>query len=733
MYLTQVRYLFPTIFLLILICSQTLHAQLVINPTTPVNDLADSLLGDDVIISNVTINCDPLGYGTFTNGNTTSLGLDKGILLTNGRAVDAALPNADIRTGNVINAMGHNFDDPDLLSLDTRAKYDVCILEFDVIPRFNQIDLQYIFASEEYPEWICGSVNDVFGFFVTGPKPSGGDYTSQNIAVIPGTNTYVGINTINGAVPPNGSEWELNNCKAIDPDFKDYSIYYNANYSGTGNFAYDGYTDIMGANLMVIPCETYHVKIAISDTNDEVLDSGVFLKLKSFNSSGEKEYTMSFLDSIAIEGCKNAKLLLTRAKYTSPVTLTLNINGSADASDITFNTSQTFPINVDSLWIDISALADNTTEGIEWLEISIDYIDCFGLPARIFDTLYIQDEIYVDPLITDDLCEYCQGSITIGNGTATSPLFIKWDGFPQYQNYLTISKLCAGSYPIEVTDGYGCSVFDTIDLGNNLIPITPQISADTNTGCVPLDVVFQSLDPALLAGSTLEWDFGNGQTSNLITPSNTYQQPGCYDVSLKITATNGCIDTLILSDFICLSEEAVSSFISTHLTSNYFNFSSTSSFADTNTWIIDLGTSEEIFSSSQPGLTFQFPDLLTGEFPVCLIANNAGNCPDTSCQMIQVDGANNIYIPNSFTPNGDGKNEQFLPVLFSASVIENFEFLVFNRWGNVIFLSNSLNDAWDGTFQNEPLPNGIYPWKMKVQFLGIKEIIDRTGNVNLIK
>ena len=97
--------------------------------------------------------------------------------------------------------MGSDFD---LQSITSNQIYDECVIEFDFVPEGDSISFNYVFVSEEYPEYVCASFNDAFGFFLTGPNPNLPNYNAENIALIPNpnnpstyTNTPVAINTVN--------------------------------------------------------------------------------------------------------------------------------------------------------------------------------------------------------------------------------------------------------------------------------------------------------------------------------------------------------------------------------------------------------------------------------------------------------------------------------------------------------------------------------------------------------
>jgi hypothetical protein len=189
-------------------------------------------------------------------------------------------------------------NDLDLQSLISGTQYDKCVVEFDFVPMGDTLRFNYVFASEEYPEFVCSGFNDVFGFFISGPNPLGGNYVNQNIARIPSslnpltyTNTPVAINTINPW--PTGSSYSSTGCSSIDANWQAYSVYYVTNPSG-GPYQYDGRTVPLPVEIAVICGQTYHIKLAIADILDGLWDSGVILEAGSFASNG-----VSAVDAVA--------------------------------------------------------------------------------------------------------------------------------------------------------------------------------------------------------------------------------------------------------------------------------------------------------------------------------------------------------------------------------------------------------------------------------------------------
>ncbi len=271
------------------------EAQLNVNSAASAQDLANAIVGSGVTVSNVVLDCGPGGTGIFSNGVTTNVGLNDGIVLTSGRAIDAIGPN---NIGNLTFNQPSTYNgDADLSTLVSGSIQDACRLEFDFIAESDFITVQYVFGSEEYNEYVCSQFNDVFGFFVNGPKPAGGNYNGQNVALVPSTSLPVSVNTINNG--SSGSQGSPSNCVSLL-----YSALYQNNAGGL-TIQYDGFTVILTAEVAVVPGESYHFKFAIADVNDSNLDSGVFIKSQSFSIFNCQAGTLSIADDIVLPLCVN--------------------------------------------------------------------------------------------------------------------------------------------------------------------------------------------------------------------------------------------------------------------------------------------------------------------------------------------------------------------------------------------------------------------------------------------
>ncbi|MCP4700654.1 MAG: Ig-like domain repeat protein [Gammaproteobacteria bacterium] len=212
--------------------------------STTAQDLVDSLLGDSsTSVSNVVYTGASEAGGVFSEGGTGGLDIEQGIILSSG---DIAFAADNVNDSENSNLQHFTPGDTDLDTLVALPTNDAAVLEFDFIPVTDVLSFKYIFASEEYNEFVGTSFNDVFGFFLDG----------VNIALVPNSNDIVSINSIN-----NGR----------NADF------YRDNTGATFSIEYDGFTAILLIEVNVTPGATHHMKLAIADTADWNYDSAIFI------------------------------------------------------------------------------------------------------------------------------------------------------------------------------------------------------------------------------------------------------------------------------------------------------------------------------------------------------------------------------------------------------------------------------------------------------------------------
>ncbi len=257
----------------------------------------------------------------------------------------------------------------------------------------------------------------------------------------------------------------------------------------------------------------------------------------------------------------------------------------------------------------------------------------------------------------------------------------------------------------------------------------PEINFGIDTGlyCAPFTANF--VDSSLADAPIIyNWDFGDGNTSTESDPTHVYTNPGVYDVSLNIQVNEGCIADLTLNkpglievfpspiaDFTV--DPAYTDVFNTEITLTDFSIDSDQHYYQLN----------ETADTTERNLTYHF---LEGgyHYPYQVVTNEFG-CKDTAVRQIFVEPRTTMYLPNAFTPNGDETNDVFKPVIFDVT---EYEFLIFNRWGQVIFETNNTSEGWDGKINGKLAPDNVYLWKVK--YRNHKSIMEEhVGHFSLIK
>jgi len=114
------------------------------------------------------------------------------------------------------------------------------------------------------------------------------------------------------------------------------------------------------------------------------------------------------------------------------------------------------------------------------------------------------------------------------------------------------------------------------------------------------------------------------------------------------------------------------------------------------------------------------------------MATTSFGCQDSTCSLVVIDEEFLVYVPNAFTPDLDNVNELFVPVVIGADPLE-YEFLVFDRWGELIYNSQILGQGWDGSYKNMMVKTDVYVWQLKVTNAMNNEKHEYKGHVTVLK
>ena len=307
------------------------------------------------------------------------------------------------------------------------------------------------------------------------------------------------------------------------------------------------------------------------------------------------------------------------------------------------------------------------------------------------------------------------GVFTWGNGSTSSSAQFS----PQADTTVTFSYVlngCTTSASATIT------VLELPDLSFN---------ASQTEGCAPLNISFST---PFLESSLCSWKIDGQEVSTNCGDLNySFNNPNCYDISLTILGTNGCSNTVSYTDLVCVYENPIANFyfneLANYQTSANVGFTNSSENALQNWW--NFGDGGTAFNNNNPTHTYIYEN--ANSFVVELIVESEFGCRDSIQKEVSFKEELNVYIPNTFTPDGIGLNEIWLPI-FSTLVNEgNYECSVLNRYGEQIFYTNDYRKGWDGTYEGKKSQDGTYSYYIQYSGLGNAKSTILTGHINLLR
>ncbi|MGB0882950.1 MAG: gliding motility-associated C-terminal domain-containing protein, partial [Vicingaceae bacterium] len=249
--------------------------------------------------------------------------------------------------------------------------------------------------------------------------------------------------------------------------------------------------------------------------------------------------------------------------------------------------------------------------------------------------------------------------------------------------------------------------------------IFPSIVKDREDSCfTDIPVMFTNTSTPSALIQTTEWTTSNGNSGTGNTFSSEFNGPGCFDVSLKMTTILGCeVDTT----FPCFVNPhgypdanfdmtpPITDLLNTEID---FNNLSTGTGPLSYVWDFNSGVLPDSTTEENPIYTFR--DDSAGIYSVTLTVTDTNGCVDIAKGNVVINNTYLFYIPSSFTPNGDGLNDDF-KAYGEGIELSNYTMSIFNRWGELMFQTNNLSNGWDGTYKGKPVKAGVYIWKIKAK------------------
>ncbi|UKN03552.1 gliding motility-associated C-terminal domain-containing protein [Paracrocinitomix mangrovi] len=346
-------------------------------------------------------------------------------------------------------------------------------------------------------------------------------------------------------------------------------------------------------------------------------------------------------------------------------------------------------------------------------------------PGTCTDTTWITVEVIQPvPVDVNGFAAVCLNADSLvlpdpaGNGT--------WSGTGVVPGNIFVPSMAGeGIFNLSYDVPANCTAPGTYTV--EVLPVPPSaFTSDITESCAPGEFLLSPTNQNQLWN--YDWSVnGNNYNGGTYTLNNA--GVGTYSISLTVTDANGCSTTTEKIDYLIVHDSPVAEF-STSAVSFYnttVDFTNLSSGATNYNWnFAGLGNSTE----TNP--TFTFPNATAGDYEVCLIATNAFGCIDSTCAHIIIEQNGTCYAPNSFSPNGDSKNEIFLPIL-SGYATDSYSLSIYNRWGEQLFQTNDINRGWDGTHEGSLVQDGVYIWKISAIEISTDLPIELTGHVTLIK
>ena len=307
----------------------------------------------------------------------------------------------------------------------------------------------------------------------------------------------------------------------------------------------------------------------------------------------------------------------------------------------------------------------------------------------------------------------CEGDSTVVSAQVTNGIGqyqFNWNhGLGNGQGPHNVGPTSTTYYVVTITDDCGNSRKDSVLIKVNPLPqivLVPQ----TVTGCGDVTLAFKNNAP-FVAGSKYYWDFGDNTTSNVVSPNKEYKHSGMYKVLLTVVSPQGCINSASVYCDLTVNPQSVAAFLTDnnepsilYPTVSFYNKSK-----DASNYLWDFGdgeTSTEI----NPVHTYA----AKGLYRASLQTNNTFGCSDTVSDIIAVVPEFTYFIPNAFTPNGDGENDIFNG---KGLEIKQFSMSIFNRWGELIFATENLDEGWDGSSKKDGsiVEDAVYVYQIEIK------------------
>ena len=699
------------------------------NTTYSTTQLVDGVLisnGSGTAVSNVqyqgvynSSNRYQVGYFSTAGTTNTQMGFASGVVLSTGNTVGIPLtlgvhPGSvsQLSTGYTSCTTGEVRESGtcptiinDLNVLVGSVNYfNASILEFDFVPVSNTVSFRYIFASEEYKDnsgfinYQCSSYNDKFGFLISGPGISGGEgYTNdaRNIARL-ANGSEVGINSVNdGIVGSSGGAPSASNCSGENPNW--IQNVSTSEFLGLiDGTQFNGNTIILVAEQSgLTPGQTYHIKLMIADANDTGYDSAVYIEEASFVTTAPCTPPSTPTGSVTAQpSCLTATGEIT---ITAPVgaDYQYSINGT------TYQTGTVF-----------SGLSP-ATYSVTVQQISTGCVSS-GLSLTV-DPAPSSPSAPTGSVTAQPSCLTATGEITI-----TAPVGADYQysiNGTTYQAGTVFSGLSPATYSVTVQQiSTGC-VSSGLSLTVDPAPSSP--SAPTGSVTAQPSCLTATGEITITAPVGADYQYSNNGTTYQAGTVFSGLSPATYSVSVQQIST-GCVSSglSLTVDPAPLSEQIT---IVSDLTIGQ---------GDSAT-LTATGIGNIVWSTNETSETIIVQPIVSTTY--CAVLTDVNGCTDEECvSVIVTEDCGELFVPTAFSPNEDGNNDYF-KVKINPSCVQEMNLRVFDRWGELVFETDRIDQYWDGKYKGKELDPAVFAYLLIIKISGNEQEILQKGNVTLLK
>jgi gliding motility-associated-like protein len=338
-----------------------------------------------------------------------------------------------------------------------------------------------------------------------------------------------------------------------------------------------------------------------------------------------------------------------------------------------------------------------------------------------------QDLCYLTstPINATPLTGTATGTWNLANGTPNNPTFNA--NIPS----TTVSNMMeGGTYVLywEAINGTCPVNRDSVTINNYAVPVA-NFTQDSTEVCRDDCIQFNDLSTIHTSDviTNYQWN-ATGDVYYSQNPQICWSYPGIFDVQLIVESSHGCRDTMLSSNLITVNTIPVADFntflVDDPNTSTKIKIEDRSQYS--NTYWYSLGDGN---TTTQQSPHHTYKD--SGFYDITQIVSNTFGCADTLVKTVYVHVLL-VYVPNTFTPDGDGLNETFFPSV-EGDDPDAFLFRVFDRWGELIYQTQIENDGWDGTYKGVNSKTDTYVWTLRTKYKDGDRVIDYRGHVNLLR